>query len=463
MRVIVVALMALLLLACSSPRSAEDAYKEGNYLESVELITLDIEEKGEAKLDADDLARFRRIIGDVMGYYENQLLTAGRTDYASRINSYKALLNMKKRLSNRFYSQQIYFFNNKYDIKSLREVIAEEYYLYGNSINAIDRQSYYRKAMLYRNGMEQYKYKDIEALYQNTYTQYMQVAAKEYYEQAKIFVGTKEYKEAAEYFAKASDVYQPLGQYKDSDQLFIVYDKKYRTIEANHFYQQGKQIGQNAVTHYEYRQMAALFEQAVLIYSPYGQYLDATNLAKIHQEKGKLKIYFPSGRFNRLIEQHIRKKDYIVFVNNPISADIVIKINDNQQYREFPGRPKMQAMSENMLEKTITVTNEQGQNETKDIYKTHHFNIQMTEFSNLFVLTTMIDVSGLYSYTKHNRIEKSSNITRYVYSGDVPNKYQNHQTGKYLSQSTLADQASREQQSMLRYELTHLSSIFERL
>jgi len=462
MRALFVIFLIFILAACSSRRTAEDAYKEGKYLESIDLIALDMEEKGQAKLEADDLSRFSQMVSNVMAFYESQLLSASRTDYATRITSYEALLHMKMRLSDRFYSQQVYFFNNKYEIKQLRQLIAEEYYLYGNSINATDGQSYYLKASLYSKGMEQYKYKDIEALYKKTNTKYMQVAAKELYDKAKMLAEAKLYKEAAEYFANAADVYAPLGKYKDSREQALVYDKKYRLAEAQNFYQQAADMQKYANSYYEYRQIAELYAQAAEIYRPYGEYKEAGKLAKQYQEKGTIKIYCPPDSYSKLLEKSI-SENYIRFVTNQTIADIKVKVTEKSRYKNLNEQPTMSAMSENIVIKTVQQTNADGSVEPKDIYKTYYFNLQTTVQANELELSTQFNVSGAYRYDKRDSIKKSSSITKYVYSGDVPSKYKNYTSGSYSSQQALLKSAKEEQNTFIKEELSDLMSILERL
>ncbi|WP_392551850.1 hypothetical protein RHO14_10280 [Orbus wheelerorum] len=462
MRALFVIFLIFILAACSSRRTAEDAYKEGKYLESIELIALDMEEKGQAKLDADDLARFSQMVSNVMAFYENQLLSADRTDYATRITSYESLLQMKTRLSDRFYSQQVYFFNNKYDIKQLRQLIAEEYYLYGNSINATDGQSYYRKATLYRKGMEQYKYKDIEVLYKKTNTKYMQVAAQENYQQGKALAEIKSYKEASEHFTNAADIYEPLGKYKDSRELATVYDKKYRLIEAQNFYQQASDMKKYANTYYEYREIANLYDNAAKIYRPYGEYKESSKLARQYQEKGIIKIYCPPGSYFKLIEKSI-SENYIRLVTNQSIANITIKITDKNRYKNLNEKPIMQAMSENIVVKTVQQTNADGSVESKDIYKTYYFNLQTSVQANMLELSTSFNVSGDYLYNKTDTITKRSSITKYVYSGDVPSKYKNRTSGRYSSEQALLDSAKDEQSQFIKDELSELMSVLERL
>ena len=166
MRIYLILFCVVILTACAFERTADQAYKEGKYLESISLIIAYVEEKGEQKLDADDLTHFRQLVSDVMGHYENRLLTADRNDHNSRIESLVALLNMKSQLANRFFSQQVSFFNNKYDFFSLRKAIAEEYYLWGNAVTCESSSCYSMRADLYKKGLEYYKYNDIENLYQ---------------------------------------------------------------------------------------------------------------------------------------------------------------------------------------------------------------------------------------------------------------------------------------------------------
>ncbi|WP_392561870.1 hypothetical protein RHO12_12220 [Orbus sturtevantii] len=462
MRALLIVLLIAMLAGCSFKRTAEEAYQEGKYLESIDLIALDIEEKGQAKLNADDLTRFSQLVSNVMAFYENQLLSADRTDYSSRIASYEALLTMKTRLSDRFYSQQVYFFNNKYQIKTLRQLIAEEYYLYGNSINATDGQSYLLKATLYRKGMEQYKYKDIEALYSKTNTKYRQVAAQENYQQGKAFAEAKLYKEASKSFVDAADIYAPLGNYKDSRELAAIYDKKYRLAEAQDFYQKAIDMQKYANTYSEYRQIAKNYADAAEIYRPYGEYKQASKLAKQYQEKGTIKIYCPANSFSQLIEKSINE-EYVRFVTNPNIANVMINVTEKRRYKNLDEQPTMRAMSENIVIRTIQQTNAEGLVESKDIYKTYYFNVQTKVQANKLELSTQFTVSGGYIYNQINNITKSSSMTKYVYSGDVPNKYRNYTSGSYSSQQTLLNSAREEQNRFINDELLDLIPILARL
>lgn len=461
MRSLCAVCLIFLLAACSS-RTAEDAYKEGKYIESINLIASYVEEKGEVKLDNDDLERLRNIVSNVMAHYENQLLITENSDYSTRITSYESLLLMKNRLANRFYSQQVSFFDNKYEINQLRQLIAKEYYLYGNSVKGTDADSYYLKVELYRKGLQQYNYKDIEKLYNQTNTKYMQVAAKEYYEKGKMLAAGELYKDAAEYFSKAAEVYKPLGKYKDSQQLSVTYDKKYRLNDAQNFYQQAEYLKTTARTHVEFRKIAELYNQAATIYSPYGDYKNSEKLAREYQQKGIVKIYYQPMQYGSLIKAKINA-DYIQFVNDRAGADLIIDITESGRYNEYPSHPERRAMSENIVDKAVTIENSDGTKETKDIYKTYYYTIEATSFINVFELQTNITINGIYQYSHSDYIKKTSGITKYVYSGDVPNRYSNYTSGFYLSRGQLISKAKSEQERYINYQLTNLANILDRL
>lgn len=460
MKKLLVIFFAFLLIACA--RTAEDAYKEGKYMESIDLITQHIEGKGQSQVSKDDLDRFRQIVSNVSAHYEDNLLKADLTDYQKRIESYESLLNMRNKFNNQFYSQQVDFFNNKYSINELRQLIAKEYYLYGNSINATDGDSYLVKATLYRKGMEQYKYKDIDALYKKTNTKYMQVAANEYYQKGKELAEVESYKDAADYFSKAAAVYKPLGKYKDSENLSNLYNKKYRSSEAQEYYDEAKSIGEYAKTRREYRKMAALYEHAESVYGTYGSYRDASSLASKYKQKGMIKIYVPQSEYKSMIEKEVNA-DYVTFVSSQSASDIMIQVTNREKYEEEPQHSNTQAMSENIVDKTITTTNDQGVAETKDTYKTYYFNLKTTENSNSLVLMTSIKVTGIYNYANSFETKKESEVIQYEYSGNVPAKYKNYSSGKYLSQRKLSKKALEKQESLISSELSALSSTFSEL
>lgn len=461
MRIYLILFCVVILTACAFERTADQAYKEGKYLESISLIIAYVEEKGEQKLDADDLTHFRQLVSDVMGHYENRLLTADRNDHNSRIESLVALLNMKSQLANRFFSQQVSFFNNKYDFFSLRKAIAEEYYLWGNAVTCESSSCYSMRADLYKKGLEYYKYNDIENLYQKANTKYMQVAANEFYNAGKYYAQFDSFKLAAENFAQAIEVYKPLGKYKDSEQLFITYDKKYRTREAKSYYEKAQTILQHANTRYSYREITRLLNQAAEIYQPYGNYQNAAILAKQYQQKGIIKIYLSPEYRN--LASNVFTNQYYQFVNSTQQADIVIEITTKNYYQNTSPQSRIDSMSENLLEKTINIKGENDKIEKQDIYKTYYFNLETRTYSNEIQQNININVRGLYNYSHSENFLHNSIENQYVYTGDVPKKYRNYTSGQYLTREELYQYAYKQSESYISDILKNIYSYTEQL
>ena len=201
MRIIIACLLMFLLMSCSHERTSQDAYAEGSYLESINLLAAKIEEKSEVNFKQTDAEKLSNLVNDVMNKYEDELASTNNTDYKKRIEIYQKLLEMNKRLTNRFYSTELVSFLDKYPDESLRQIIAKDFYDYGNSITGTDSDSYHTKAELYKSGLSYYSYKNIATLYKNANTKYMQIAAKDFYEQGKDFEKQKDYKAAAEAFS----------------------------------------------------------------------------------------------------------------------------------------------------------------------------------------------------------------------------------------------------------------------
>ncbi|WP_334324907.1 hypothetical protein [Gilliamella apicola] len=458
MRIVITIFVIFFLTACHT-RTSEEAYKEGKYLESISLLTNNIEEKGLKKYDKDKAEKLRTLVTNVMEHYETNLANTSDTDYKKRIDIYQNLLKMKMMLRDRFYSSTVDFFNNKYDSEQLEQTIAKQYYDYANSITGTDSISYKNKANLYQRGLERYNYKDIEKRYQNANTKYMQVAAKEYYDLGKKFAQEKNYKEAATAFSNASQVYQPLGKYRDSDKRAIENDKKYCTQQAEAAYQQAQQLSQNARKRHEFREVADYFNKAVKVYQPYGKYRDAKALAETYQKKGIVKVYYNSSpsQFTNEIREYIGSY-YIEFTNYLSEADIDIRIDYDIDFNDLGKSANYETKTEQVFDKYVEVPDKKGRITKLKSYKDQRYTIETETHSNQLTLTTNIMVNGMYSYIKSFKVKETSAKYKYIYSGDVPSKYRNYSEGSLKSQDELYKQAQQEQLTELRSRLKDIAN-----
>ncbi|WP_085247790.1 hypothetical protein [Gilliamella mensalis] len=453
MRIIIAIFFMFLLTACHI-RTAEDAYKEGKYLESINLLGDSIEDKDPAEFGKQDIQRLQNIVSNVMQHYETSLLNTNNSDYATRIKCYENLLAMKMRLTDRFYSQEISFFDNKYDTTQLQQNIAKEYYNYGNSITGTDSESYRIRADLYGKGLEQYNYKNIESLYNNANTKYMQLAAKEYYDQGKMLERQGNYQAAAEAFNNASAVYEPLGKYKDSDKLSIDNDRKYSTQQAEIAYEQAQQLAKTATHRYQFREIAKYYASAASTYRQYGSFRDANSQADKYTKKGKIKVYYNSLELKSFVLD-ILSKDFIEFViYQPSQADITIRITTNVEFADLGQSVNNETKTEQVFDKFVEVSDENGNKKQVKTYKDQQFNLKTVTHSNKLTLTTEIDVHGVYSYSKKFDIVQTSAKHDYIYSGNVPSNLRNHSEGVLKTKDSLL-QAAKEQQ------LTELKSRFD--
>lgn len=444
MRIAITMLFIFLLTACHV-RTAEQAYKEGKYLESISLLTRSIEEKGEAKFDKDKAEKLITMVSNIMAHYETNLANTPSNDYKNRIDIYQCLLKMKMMLRDRFYSQTVSFFNDKYDITKLEQTIAKQYYDYGNSIAGKDSQSYQQKAELYQKGLELYNYKNIEALYKNANTKYMHLAAKEYYDQGKILEKQGDYKAASDAFNNAAAVYKPLGKYKDSDKLSIDNDRKYSQQQAEIAYDQAQQLAKTAIHRYQFREVAQYYASAVSAYRQYGYFRDATSQAEKYKKKGKIKIYYNSSELKSYVLD-ILSKDFIEFIiYEPSQADVTIRVKTNVEFSDLGQSVNNETKTEKVFDKYVEITDENGNKNQIKTYKDQPFNLQTVTHSNKLTLTTEIEAHGIYSYSKSFNIVKTSAKHDYIYSGNVPANLRNYSEGTLQSKDSLL-QAAKEQQ-----------------
>lgn len=338
-----------------------------------------------------------------MVIYENQLSNSSKSDYATRVNSYEALLTMKNRFSGNFYSQHIAFFTSKYNAQQLKKSLAEEYYLYGNSINATDADSYQTKATLYRKGMTHYKYKDIEQLYKKANAKYTQVASQE-------------------------------------------------------FYQRAKDMQKTASTHNEYRQIAALYDKVTSLGNKYS---DANKLFEKYQKMGMVKVYYPNDKFASIIAPYFNQ-NYVRIVDSPSAADIRIEILDDPRPHSNVF-PTTKEKNETILMNTIQEKNANGEVTTRELSHTYHFVEHKTSQENKVTLKTMFNINGIYQYSKEDATQSSSSITTYTYTGDVPGTYNDHTEGTLLSDEEILNNTRITQYRFITKQLESFMKTFEKL
>ena len=451
MRTIIAIFCIFLLTACHT-RTAEDAFKEGRYIESINLLTASLDEKGPAKFDQEDVKRLQTIVSSVMQFYEKDLNHFHKYDYPQKIDAYKHLLTMKEILSNRFYSDQISFFNDKYDTRQLKQTLAKEYYDYGNYITGTDSESYRTKAELYKNSLSYDNYKNAATLYKNANTKYMQIAAKDFYEQGKDFEKQKDYKAAAEAFSQASSVYQPLGKYKDSDKRAYDNGKKYATLMAEVAYQEAKMLAKSASKRVDFRTVGEYYRQAANVYSRFGRYKDAASLANTYKDKGVISVYCDAYEYCPDIRSAF-SADYITFVGSPNYADIKIRVASNSYYSHPQVSVSNETKFEKIFDKYVQQTDDQGHTTQVETFKELTYYQQTAIIRNSLTLSTEISVTGLLNSSRSFNIEKSSEKYEYIYSGNVPSHIHNYNEGTLDSQSDLQQRAKSEQSAELRSKL----------
>ena len=344
MRIITTFLMMFLLIGCTHQRTYRDVYAERNYLESINLLATTMEGKSEANFKKTDAAQLRQLVTDVMNKYEDELASTNNTDYKKRIEVYQKLLEMNKRLSNRFYSAELVNFFDKYPDENLRQNIA-----------------------------------------------------KDFYDQGVNFETQNDYKAAAEAFSQASSIYQPLSKYKDSDKRAYDNAKKHATLMAEEAYQQAKMLSKNATLRLEYRQVAKYYEQAVNAYRHYGHYKDAASLANTYKRKGIIKVYGYGSEYFSDIKLALNK-DYITFVTSPIDADLKIKITSDKEYKVTNTQIDM-PNTRKVFDKYIEHIDAQGNSIQIPTLKDETYYTKLDTTNNILSLKTVVMMKGLIDFS----------------------------------------------------------------
>ncbi|MFQ1041224.1 hypothetical protein [Gilliamella sp. CG16] len=458
MRIVLAILLVFCLTACHV-RTADQAYNEGKYVESISLLTATIGEKGEAKFNEESAEKLRGLVSNVMKHYETIINSSASTDYQARIDSYESLRKINLMLINRFYSQTVAFFNDKYPVSKLDQLIAKEYYDYGNSIKGTDSESYKIKADLYLKGSERYKYKDIFTLYKNAKKQHLDIEAKQHYDLGKTFSQQGSYHEASLEYLKAWEVYKPIGEYKDSFKLYEDNKRKHVTALAKEYYEKASSLEKIAYKREIYREAAKYYEAANSAYEQFGSYRDASARASRCKLKGRVNVYVKDSDYLSWVKQ-VFNADYIYFVDHSSQANIIIDINAKSDYIHMKPYEKNEVKTEKYVERMSEKTDDKGNKIKVPIYKEQKFNLKTITNSKKYIFTTDIEITGEISNSKRLISEAISSKTDYIYSGDVPSKFHNSQAGEWKSKSTLKSEAHYTQGEDIR---NHLKQFIDKM
>lgn len=440
MKKLLILLAALFFLSgCSSAlNNAENYYKQGNYLQSVETIAdfLDNQNKDFSNPDAQKMFV---IIDNVVKSYEQQINTAAFRDYDSRISAYDGLLFMRKRLDNRPYDSYIRFFTAKYSINQLNQTLAKLYYDKGTAISGVDKYSYKAKAEAFEKGMTHFSYKDTERLFSVNDKKYRTMFAEDYFNSAQNYVKNKRYQDAAEQFTNAVDIYAKYGDYKNSKALAARYDQMYRKAETDRLYNEATSLSQSAKSHADYRQAAKLFYNSYLVYQHYGQSNNAKALYEKYAEAGQIKLYIDAdSHFVRLIKDKL-KAEHITFVNTASAANVTMRIHQDFSFYQDKDRLTEKSLSERIKERTEQRKAADGSMENHDVYKTYDFISHTVESRNRARLKLELVTTGDLFYKATYSVEKSSELLVVNYTGNVPAGYKNHSKGQLLSERKMRD------------------------
>lgn len=418
-------IIMLLLSACTTQR-AMSLYEKGQYLESVSVVTNELDRKGKLPMDILAKKMFAIIHGSIQ-HYEQRLYKASSEDHDEKIAAYRGLLNIRIDLEDKFYSSEFTLFIAKNKIDDLTMSLAEQFYLKGNLISPSNTIDHKIKADIYRLGLEFTEYKDMRALMEKHDKKYADLASEEAYKNAMKAVQNKQYRSASEYFGQVVQLYKNYGDYKNSQALFTQYDKLWRTDAAQDAYTQAQNLSDKTnnskATH---RKIADLYNQANNYYSPYGSFKDSYSLALKHKKLGVVNIaldikksYPRNSNLESAIEKNIKSqfsKDYQSFSGYTASSDLIITITYDVRY---------DLEQDKIEEKNLN-------QEIDGVVK--YFKETVTHRKNHYSVNVYMNVSGLTSFSDKFNISESSSEMIKEYSGDVPYTYHNKRQGLFKSE-----------------------------
>lgn len=433
-------ILTILLLSGCAIQQAENAYKSGNYQETVSIIADYLDKKGALPNESDSESMFS-MMNNIVISYENKIATASDGDYGTKISAYDHLLSMRKRLNNRFYDDQIRFLTGKYSVEQLNKNIAEQYYLKGKSIKPSGKDSYLAIANAFSSGAEYYDYQDIKQLRDSHYKKYATLNAGDFYQLGLAAIKTQDYASAAKAFFSAEEAYRQYGSYKDSSSLAVKYDKQDRKQASDQHYKDAVALSRTAISKYDYRRVAEKYSEAYKAYAKYGQVNDAQLQMNKYSSKGQVRVYIVADSGLQTKVEKELNYTFIDFTSSAASADVVINLSMDSDYKKEHEKRRTEALSENIVVSHEMVKNDKGELEKKNVYKEYKFNRKELENRNRLNLTARLNVSGAFSYQNSYEEKASSYYTEFSYSGDVPKKYRDYSEGRWKSEDQLYDEA----------------------
>ncbi|GAA5784185.1 hypothetical protein [Chitiniphilus shinanonensis] len=452
-------LCAFLLAGCAI-QQATTAFAEGRYLDSVRKVVSYLDGRN-ALPDAEDSAKLFGIVRDVVAHYETELAQTPPGYRGVRIANLDALWQLRTLLDGKYYDQQVAFFTGKYTISGLAQQVAEQYYLSAQEIPIRGKDDYLARAQAYGNALKYYPYKDAAALQERNTREYWQANAEEHYLRGKSAIASKDYRMASEELEQAISDFASYGPYKDSQALYDKYDRIYRGDESRRLYRQASTAAQTARLRYEYRAVAADFQQAYDIHAKYGELNDARSQAEQYRARGMVSVALEID--DPALEREVRDWLNLPYLRwSGAGSDVRLSLRWQDRYDERRNDRTVTAMSENVKSRAQR-TKPDGGTEWYDAYTLYRFNKVREASENWLELRLDVDASGQYRYRNSHTERVGSRWAEEFYTGEVPPKYRRRTEGDWASREELYGRAWAQIRPSLRRDIDEIAAGLQRL
>lgn len=274
---LVIPLYLLFISGCSSFNAnykANQLHDKGDYLTS----TITLVDYLKNNTDTVPPKKMVNLINSNVQQIQKQINSLATSDYDTKIRHYKDLRTITLAIENANLPHKPANLTNP-PLNLIDITLAEIYYLKGNAITPIKNEDYLSKAQIYREGLQFYRYKNMQQLMEENQYTYSINLAEEYYQKAVLDIKITSYQRASEYLEKCINAYQSYGNYKDSKQLLAKYDPIWRKEKANNLYNQATGLINNANSTAELKRIRDYFEESYQVYSRYGSFKDSQSLA----------------------------------------------------------------------------------------------------------------------------------------------------------------------------------------
>ncbi len=432
-------LLTVLLACTTTSERAAERYQRGDYVGAIREVTYKLDEKKSYPRSSLKKEWLETIHSSIQNIENMPIATLDQ-----KIIRLETVLKARLLTNSGFYSDEFAHFNRYYPMDELKLTIAKLYYEKGTTNQGKTTSDYLYRVEAFAKGLEYAPYKDMEALLKSNRFEYSKSLASDYYVEGQRYVKEKDYERASTAFEKAQSAYSNYGQYKDASELAKKYEKIWRTNAAEVQLIQANKRMEQARTKADYRNAAQEFKKVIDIYSQYGDYKNSRTAYNSARQKGRLNVAYTLDKVRGSNSCGTFSRDDL---DKRLEA-LITKRFSTYPYAIVSSKASADFIIDisyrNNFEEGKLNKKQQKQSWVDDAGKEHAYVHNSETQENTFDMRIDIETRGDLHSTDSEKFSSSSSYEKHSYTGDVPSNVRNSSKGttrnnQELCSDTLSD------------------------